>query len=265
MKKCANCGNQNVDTAKFCNICGYKLVEVKTLIPYCKKEIEPSRQFCKYCGANFRKKTSTNKKLKVLLLTHVGLLIVICLLIGIGFIGCTPEINNNSIVGEWRDDYGNKVEFYKDGTVVFGDEVAGVYSFPDDNHIKFSTDGLFGILGDQVYEIKISGNKLYLNSDFESFTYSKQENTATTKAETKTTTVAEATDTTPRTVDTDITSLFLIIFISIIVLIAIILVIYRAGRISRPAVVYKQINYCSKCGNKITPGNNFCNKCGAKL
>jgi len=264
MKKCANCGSQNSNTANFYNTCGNK-DEVKNFCSHCKKEIETNKQFCEYCGANFSKKTSTNKKLKVLLLTLVGLLIVICLLIGIGFIGCASETNNNSIVGEWRDGYGNKVEFYKDGTVVFGDEVAGVYSFPDDNHIKFSAEGLFGILGDQVFEIKISGSKLYLNSDFESFTYSKQENTAVNKAETKTTTISEATDTIPMTVGTDITNLILIIFISIIVLIAIILVIYRAGRTSNQAVVYKQKNYCSKCGNKITQGNNFCNKCGAKL
>ena len=79
MKKCSNCNSQNADTAKFCNICGYKLDDVKNLCPRCKKEIEPNKQFCRHCGANLSKKTSTNKKLKVLLSTLIGLLIVIAI------------------------------------------------------------------------------------------------------------------------------------------------------------------------------------------
>jgi len=59
--------------------------------------------------------------------------------------------------------------------------------------------------------------------------------------------------------------LILIIFISIVILAVVILVIYRAGKTTHEAFVYRQMNYCPKCGAKVTPGSNFCNKCGSKL
>jgi hypothetical protein len=93
------------------------------------------------------------------------IILIICFLFNAILIGCTSR---DSIVGKWSDNSGSTIDFYKDGTVVFAGtlfgDVSAEYSFPDENHIKFSIKGILGIFGDQVFEIKINGNKMSLNS-----------------------------------------------------------------------------------------------------
>jgi len=79
MKICPNCGSENLDSARFCSICGYKLENPKILCPYCHREIEPGQKFCNYCGADLSKKTIKNKNLKVLLYVLIGFVIVIAI------------------------------------------------------------------------------------------------------------------------------------------------------------------------------------------
>lgn len=86
-------------------------------------------------------------------------LLMVCILLNFMLIGCTPS---DLIIGRWIDNSGNTIEFYKDGTVVFGDEVAGEYSFPDKSHIRFlHAANIYG----EVCEIKINGNELTLSSN----------------------------------------------------------------------------------------------------
>ena len=53
MIKCEKCGNENQDTAKFCNNCGAKL-EIHEDIYVCSKcgvELRGKQRFCTHCGA----------------------------------------------------------------------------------------------------------------------------------------------------------------------------------------------------------------------
>ena len=77
MKKCSNCGNQNIDTSHFCKKCGHKLDEIKNLCPHCKEDIEPNKNFCRHCGLNLSKINKTTKKLKIILFSFIGLFILI--------------------------------------------------------------------------------------------------------------------------------------------------------------------------------------------
>ena len=81
--------------------------------------------------------------------------------------GCGSQ---SSIVGNWQEvgDESSTMVFYKDGTFSASDDgvtVTGKYSLPDNNHIKFTGDGIYGIAGSLILECELRGNKLILTDD----------------------------------------------------------------------------------------------------
>jgi membrane protease subunit (stomatin/prohibitin family) len=51
--KCAKCGQENSQMAKFCNNCGEKLEIKSNLCPKCNSENSPGAKFCSNCGTKF--------------------------------------------------------------------------------------------------------------------------------------------------------------------------------------------------------------------
>lgn len=51
--KCAKCGKENRDNAKFCSACGGKLAEIVEAVacPACGEQAEPADKYCGKCGA----------------------------------------------------------------------------------------------------------------------------------------------------------------------------------------------------------------------
>jgi len=56
---CKQCGSENVESAKFCTSCGYKLVQDLTCIK-CGTDLKPGTIFCVECGAKVAPLTSKN-------------------------------------------------------------------------------------------------------------------------------------------------------------------------------------------------------------
>lgn len=59
--KCQYCGNEMSEGAKFCSLCGKKVIEAepapaKRFCPSCGQEAEPGMLFCEYCGARLTDK-----------------------------------------------------------------------------------------------------------------------------------------------------------------------------------------------------------------
>ncbi|MBC8262559.1 MAG: hypothetical protein H8E47_00345 [Anaerolineales bacterium] len=75
-----------------------------------------------------------------------------------------------AIVGKWQQAGGGEtIEFYKDGTVTatsIGITVTGSYKFIDDSQIRLDLSGLWGLAGPQIFEVRISGNRLTLKDAY---------------------------------------------------------------------------------------------------
>ena len=59
--KCQYCGNEMSEGAKFCSLCGKKVIEAepapaRRFCPSCGQEAEPGMLFCEYCGARLTDK-----------------------------------------------------------------------------------------------------------------------------------------------------------------------------------------------------------------
>lgn len=92
----------------------------------------------------------------------VSLTLILAVLI---LVACSSKTD---ITGTWRDANGNLLQFYKDGTVTSSSAVVslnGVYTFPDNKHIKIEIQGLLGLAGPQIYEYKFVNGKLILNDN----------------------------------------------------------------------------------------------------
>lgn len=91
-------------------------------------------------------------------------LISIVLLVSIFLTGCSAE---SKIIGTWVDADGVNYEFFKDGTVTiesYGIVVSGNYEFIDGDTMKLNLDGLWGLGGASVFDVKISGKELALTT-----------------------------------------------------------------------------------------------------
>ena len=67
--------------------------------------------------------------------------------------GCSKP--QDAIVGKWKGNHTDVMQFTKDGTFLGGDNFSGNYTFPDDKHIRLSADndsmtGTFKIEGDTL-------------------------------------------------------------------------------------------------------------------
>ena len=84
--------------------------------------------------------------------------------------------SSSKIVGTWEDQYGDQYEFYKDGTLVitsYGIPMSGSYEFIGSETIKLSFDGLLGLGGSSILDVKISGGELRLSSNGETLILKK--------------------------------------------------------------------------------------------
>lgn len=53
--RCSNCGEENVEGAKFCKSCGEEPVPPQPVCPNCGTEVSPEARFCGSCGQNLGK------------------------------------------------------------------------------------------------------------------------------------------------------------------------------------------------------------------
>ncbi|MBN1370428.1 MAG: hypothetical protein JW987_00595 [Anaerolineaceae bacterium] len=77
------------------------------------------------------------------------------------------------IVGTWQDEGGNLIRFDGDGNYTMGGLLPanGLYDFPDKDHIILQTSGIFGIVGNQMFEVKFSGKTMGWQDLSLGFTY----------------------------------------------------------------------------------------------
>jgi formylglycine-generating enzyme required for sulfatase activity len=92
-------------------------------------------------------------------------------------VSCTSL--ESEIIGKWQAVNGNgeTIEFYKDGTITTTSSVeiniVGDYRFIDKNTIRIDSSGLMGLVGPQVFDVKISNDTLILTSGFTSIKYNR--------------------------------------------------------------------------------------------
>jgi len=99
--------------------------------------------------------------------------VIVVLLIGILFTACSAS---SQIVGKWASEDGIEYEFFKDGTMTintFGIVASGSYEFIDKDTIKMRLDGLWGIGGATICDVKVSGKELSLTIAGQMFTLEK--------------------------------------------------------------------------------------------
>lgn len=89
---------------------------------------------------------------------------VLAVVSGGAWTACTSP--QRAIVGRWQVVNSAEVwEFHQDGTLVVRGGVvgsSGSYRFIDATHLRVDFGGLLGLAGPQVFEVRISGNRLTL-------------------------------------------------------------------------------------------------------
>jgi len=101
-------------------------------------------------------------------------ILIFVLFLSVVLVGC---FSSNNIVGSWVGYDDSVYTFYEDGTIViesFGIKFSGEYEFIEKDTIKFKLDGLWGIGGATIFEVKRSGSELTLTSSGESIVLEKK-------------------------------------------------------------------------------------------
>ncbi len=86
----------------------------------------------------------------------------------------------SAIIGKWEstDPPGESIEFFSDGTFAqtssIGITSSGNYSLVDNETMKLDFTGFMGLIGTQIAKVQISGNKLTLTLNSQSFSYTKE-------------------------------------------------------------------------------------------
>lgn len=90
MKKCSNCGSENLDEARFCQCCGNKLEpERKQYCDSCGAELSPGALFCKVCGKKLNENVLDDRqtiqprksnKNKLIIIGAIILIALVCII-----------------------------------------------------------------------------------------------------------------------------------------------------------------------------------------
>lgn len=103
--------------------------------------------------------------------------LAIMLLIINVFVGCSDKskdikiINNDEIVGKWKDDKGKTIEFLKENNFIGSYGITYKYEWLDQKHLKLNTgQGETGL----TYEVKVENDTLTVTDSSGIRVYKKQ-------------------------------------------------------------------------------------------
>jgi hypothetical protein len=92
----------------------------------------------------------------------------IAVLLAIALFACGQPAEKK-IVGKWRIDENQTIEFFPDKTLVLGTEIknfSGVYNFVSDDRIKIEFSGvIIGLAGPQIAHVSFQDDTLILDGD----------------------------------------------------------------------------------------------------
>jgi len=88
-------------------------------------------------------------------------LLVVMVVLVASAVSCSPR---SALIGKWQAEDGSTMEFLRDGTVMTKAmiTITGKYSILDNMRIKVEYQGLLGLVGPQIFEIKVRGGQLTL-------------------------------------------------------------------------------------------------------
>lgn len=88
----------------------------------------------------------------------LGVIVLCCLLLLVAACKVGP-----AIVGKWEGEDGSTMEFYKEGTVTMAGglvPVTGGYTIVNNKTLRLDLGGLWGLVGPQMFEYRVSGKRL---------------------------------------------------------------------------------------------------------